>query len=166
MTLAKGIAGGFPLSAVVGKANIMDAPLPGGLGGTYGGSPVACAAALAVLDIIEKQQLVARANEVGEHFTSQLAKLQSRYGDVIGDIRQHGAMIAVELVSEGRSDKPDPALTKALVQAAAQNGVILLSCGFHGNVIRFLPALTIELALIDEGLAVVEACLQQLLSEA
>lgn len=163
MTLAKGIAGGFPLSAVVGKANIMDAPMPGGLGGTYGGSPVACAAAIEVLDIIEREQLCDRATEVGEHFVRRLSQIQQHYPDVIGDIRQLGAMIAIELVKQGSANQPDVELTKALVAEAAKNGVIMLSCGFRNNVVRFLPALTIEKPLIDEGLTIVEHCLQALL---
>jgi 4-aminobutyrate aminotransferase/(S)-3-amino-2-methylpropionate transaminase len=165
ITVAKGVAGGFPLAAVVGKADIMDAPLPGGLGGTYAGSPIGCAAALAVIDIIEEQNLVSRASQIGSLFAGRLEALQERFPNVIGDIRcDRGAMIAMELVSNGHSDEPNAELTGALVKAASQNGLILLSCGLRGNVIRFLPALTIPDALIHEGLDIVEHCLETLLS--
>lgn len=159
ITQAKGIAGGFPIAAVTGKATIMDAPHPGGLGGTYGGSPLGCAAALAVLEVIEQQQLVKRALEVGQRFMDQLSRLQQQFPDRIGDIRNRGAMIAMELVQAGNAQRPDPVLTKSLVNAAADKGVILLSCGIRGNVIRFLPPLTIPLDLIDEGMALVSDCL-------
>lgn len=159
ITQAKGIAGGFPIAAVTGKATIMDAPHPGGLGGTYGGSPLGCAAALAVLEVIEQQQLVKRALEVGQRFMDQLSRLQQQFPDRIGDIRNRGAMIAMELVQAGNAQRPDPVLTKSLVNAAADRGVILLSCGIRGNVIRFLPPLTIPLDLIDEGMALVSDCL-------
>ncbi|RTE85824.1 MULTISPECIES: 4-aminobutyrate--2-oxoglutarate transaminase [Gammaproteobacteria] len=164
ITMAKGIAGGFPIAAVVGKAEIMDAPLPGGLGGTYGGSPVGCAAALAVLDVIEEEQLVQRANEVGETFKSCLTKLQNKYSHVIGDIRQVGAMIAMELVYEEDADKPNPELTKQLVAEASQHGLILLACGYYGNVIRFLPALTIEENVLADGLRKFEALFEHCMS--
>lgn len=163
MTVAKGVAGGFPLAAVVGKANIMDAPLPGGLGGTYAGSPIGCAAALAVIDIITENDLVSRANRIGALFGQRLSALQAKYPDVIGDVRsQRGAMIAMELVQNGQADNPGAELTAALVRHASQSGLILLSCGIRGNVIRFLPALTISDALINEGLDIVEHCLESL----
>jgi len=165
MTVAKGVAGGFPLAAVVGKAAIMDAPLPGGLGGTYAGSPVGCAAALAVIDVIAEENLVERANGIGEVFARSLSQLQQQYPDVIGDIRaERGAMIAMELVKNGNPHQPDPELTKALVTMAWQNGLILLSCGVRGNVIRFLPALTISDNLINEGMDTVSRCLNTLLT--
>jgi len=153
ITMAKGIAGGFPLSAVVGKSDIMDAPLPGGLGGTYGGSPVACAAALSVLEIIEEENLVQRANEIGSIFNERLTQLQQAYPALILDVRNKGAMIAIELVTEGDAEKPNVALTQAIIAGAAEHGLVLLACGFYGNVIRFLPALTISDATAEEGLA-------------
>ncbi|HEY8351140.1 MAG TPA: 4-aminobutyrate--2-oxoglutarate transaminase [Sphingomonadales bacterium] len=163
MTMAKAIAGGFPLSGVVGKAEIMDAPKVGGVGGTYAGSPIACAAAHAVLDVIEEENLCARAVRIGEIFTENLRRLAARGNrSPIGDIRNLGAMIAMELVKDGDPDRPDPELTRALVAAAAERGLILLSCGTRGNVIRFLPPLTITDALIAEGFAILEACLDQL----
>ena len=160
MTVAKGVAGGFPLAVVVGKAEIMDAPLPGGLGGTYGGSPIGCAAALAVIDIIHEEGLVERANTIGAKFRQRLDALQEKMPDTIGEVRcDRGAMIAVELVEDGDAAKPAADLTKAVVAAAYENGLVLLSCGVNGNVIRFLPALTISDELIDEGLDIFESCL-------
>jgi len=165
MTVAKGVAGGFPLAAVVGKAEIMDAPLPGGLGGTYAGSPIGCTAALAVIEIIREEGLVERAVEIGARFDARLKDLQARYPAIIGDVRtSRGAMMAMELVRDGSAANPDADLTKALVAKAAENGLVLLSCGVNGNVIRFLPALTIPDGLIDEGLDILESCLDSLVS--
>jgi 4-aminobutyrate aminotransferase/(S)-3-amino-2-methylpropionate transaminase len=164
MTVAKGVAGGFPLAAVVGKAEIMDAPLPGGLGGTYAGSPVGCAAALAVIDVIRDEGLVERANAIGARFRERLHALQAKYPHTVGDIRaDRGAMIAIELVEDGDAGKPAADLTKGLVAAAYEHGLVLLSCGVNGNVVRFLPALTISDPLIDEGLDILETCLAEVL---
>lgn len=163
LTTAKGLAGGYPLAAVTGKAEIMDAPLPGGLGGTFGGSPVGCSAALAVIDIIREECLADRALEIGARFKDRLTSLQTKYPDTIGDIRcDRGAMIAIELVENGDVASPATELTKSMVGAACKNGLILLSCGVNGNVIRFLPALTISDELIDEGLEILESCLKTL----
>lgn len=160
ITTAKGIAGGYPLAAVVGKAEIMDAPLPGGLGGTYAGSPVGCTAALAVLGVIEQENLVARAGEIGQQARQRLTELQKQYPEIIGEIRaERGAMIAMELVKDGDARKPDADLTKRLVARACENGLILLSCGVNGNVIRLLPALTIPEDILDEGLTILETSL-------
>ncbi|RBW46802.1 4-aminobutyrate--2-oxoglutarate transaminase [Psychromonas sp. B3M02] len=152
MTMAKGIAGGFPISAVVGKSEIMDAPLPGGLGGTYGGSPVACAAALAVLEVIEEENLIQRSVEIGHLFNQRLSQLQQQYPEVILEVRNQGAMIALEFVKNGDAEQPNTALTQAIIANAAEHGLVLLACGFYGNVIRFLPALTISDEIINEGL--------------
>ena len=152
ITMAKGIAGGFPIAAVVGKSEIMDAPLPGGLGGTYGGSPVGCVAALAVLEVIEEGNLVHRADQIGQIFNEQLTALQASYPNLIGEVRNQGAMIAIELVIDGDNELANTALTQAIIGKAAEYGLILLACGFYGNVIRFLPALTISDELIYEGL--------------
>lgn len=161
MTSAKGIAGGFPIAAVIGKAEIMDAPLPGGLGGTYGGSPVGCAAALAVIEVIKNENLVEAANRIGGLFNKRLAALQEKYPEVIGDIRtDRGAMIAMELVKQGDVDKPNTELTKAIVEEAYKRGLVVLSCGVNGNVFRFLPALTISDEEINEGLDILESCFQ------
>lgn len=153
MTMAKGIAGGLPLAAVVGKQEIMDAPLPGGLGGTYGGSPVACAAALAVLDVIEQEQLIKRAQHIGNVFKQHLGLLQTEFPKLIGEVRQTGAMIAIELIAEGSFNQPNTLLTQAIIAKAAESGLILLACGFYGNVIRFLPPLTISDEVMLEGIA-------------
>jgi 4-aminobutyrate aminotransferase / (S)-3-amino-2-methylpropionate transaminase / 5-aminovalerate transaminase len=159
MTVAKSLAGGVPLSAVVGRADIMDAPLPGGLGGTYAGSPLGCAAALAVLDVIESEGLCARAERQGVMLRARLEDMRSRW-PCIGEVRGLGAMVAMELVRDRRPDSPDAEITKALVQSAGRRGLVLLSCGIYGNVIRFLAPLTIPDAQLAEGLAILEAALE------
>jgi len=166
MTAAKGIAGGLPLSAVTGKAAVMDAAAPGGLGGTYAGSPVALAAALAVLDVIDEEKLADRALAIGAQFKQRLAMLAEKSKGAIGDVRGLGAMVAMELVKHGDPDLPDPDLAKAIVNEAQKRGLILLACGTRGNVIRFLPPLTISDALISEGLDILEACLDHLIGRA
>ncbi|UTW13612.1 4-aminobutyrate--2-oxoglutarate transaminase [Marinobacterium rhizophilum] len=163
ITMAKGIAGGFPIAAVVGKAEIMDSPQPGGLGGTYGGSPLGCVAGLAVLEVIKEEKLCQRATEIGARIVARLNQLQRNHPHKIGNIRNQGAMIAMELVHEGDASQPDADLTRALVTQAAKNGLILLSCGIRGNVIRFLPALTITDALIDEAMTLLETSLDSLI---
>ena len=152
ITMAKGIAGGYPLAAVVGKAEIMDSPGLGGLGGTYAGSPIACAAALAVLEIIEEENLIDRANEIGDLFAHRLTTLKEKHPQLISDVRHKGAMIALELMCDGDIEKPNVELTKTLIANAQKAGLVLLACGFNGNVIRFLPALTISDDLVNEGL--------------
>jgi 4-aminobutyrate aminotransferase/(S)-3-amino-2-methylpropionate transaminase len=160
ITVAKSLAGGFPLSGVIGKAEIMDAPGPGGLGGTYAGSPIGCAAALAVLEVIEKDGLCARANAIGALMKQRLNGLRGRHGlSCVGDVRGLGAMVALELVKNGDVAQPDPDLTKALVQRAAANGLLILSCGTRANVIRFLVPLTASDAIIGEGLDILERSL-------
>ncbi|MFZ9708632.1 MAG: 4-aminobutyrate--2-oxoglutarate transaminase [Steroidobacteraceae bacterium] len=159
MTVAKSLAGGVPLSAVIGRAEIMDAPPPGGLGGTYAGSPLGCAAGLAVLEVIETEQLCARAERLGATLQARLRDLQTRW-PCIGEVRGVGAMVAMELVKDRRADAPDAELTRALVQAAGRRGLVLLSCGVYSNVIRFLMPLTISDALFAEGLAILEAALE------
>jgi 4-aminobutyrate aminotransferase/(S)-3-amino-2-methylpropionate transaminase len=160
MTLAKSIAGGFPLSAVCGKAAIMDAPAPGGLGGTYAGSPIACAAGLAVMDVIEEERLCERANSIGELMRVKLAEIRDRNRlRSIGEIRGLGAMVAIELVRDGDATRPDAEMTKALVQAAARRGLLILSCGVRSNVIRLLVPLTASDAIVTEGLSILEQAL-------
>lgn len=159
MTIAKSLAGGVPLAGVIGRADVMDAPQVGGLGGTYAGSPLGCAAALAVLDIIARENLCERALRLGELITARLRDWQSRW-PCIGEVRSLGAMVAMELVRERRADQPDAELTRALVQAAARRGLVLLSCGLYSNVIRFLMPLTISDAELAEGLAILEAALE------
>jgi 4-aminobutyrate aminotransferase/(S)-3-amino-2-methylpropionate transaminase len=162
MTMAKGIAGGIPLSAVVGRQRVMDAPEPGGLGGTYAASPLGCVAGLTVLDVIEEEGLCDRAAQLGERLKSGLERLRDQFPDRVGDIRGLGAMVAMELVQQGDALKPDPELAKALTLKAAELGLILLSCGVRGNVIRILAPLTIDWAHVDEGLVILgeamEAC--------
>lgn len=154
MTVAKGLAGGFPLSGVIGKADIMDSVEPGGLGGTFGGSPIGCAAGHAVLDIIEKENLCEKAVEIGTQVRKWAEKLQGETS-CVGDIRINGAMSAIELVNNGDADSPAADLTKAVAAEAATRGVITLTCGVRGNVIRFLPPLTIGEKLLAEALTII-----------
>jgi 4-aminobutyrate aminotransferase/(S)-3-amino-2-methylpropionate transaminase len=156
---AKGIAGGLPLSAVTGRAEIMDAPHAGGLGGTYGGNPLACAAALAAIETIAADGLLDRARDIERLMLDRLHRLQAD-DDRIGDVRGRGAMIAVELVRPG-SQTPDAELTRALATAAHRQGVIMLTCGTYGNVLRFLPPLTIGDELLTDALDVLEAALRE-----
>lgn len=157
---AKGIADGLPLSAVTGRAEIMDAPHPGGLGGTFGGNPVACAAALATIATIESEGLVSRAQQIGQLITERLSQLQAD-DDRVGDVRGRGAMIAAELVKSGTTE-PDRELTNKLAAAAHAAGVIVLTAGTFGNVLRLLPPLTINDELLSEGLDVVASSLAEL----
>ncbi|GAA5160620.1 4-aminobutyrate--2-oxoglutarate transaminase [Amycolatopsis dongchuanensis] len=149
---AKGIADGLPLSAVTGRAEIMDAAHAGGLGGTYGGNPIACAAALATIETIEAEGLVERAREIERLMKDRLSALRER-DDRIGDIRGRGAMIAVELVRAGTTE-PDPELARSVAAAAHARGVIVLTCGTYGNVLRFLPPLSISDELLHDALDV------------
>ncbi|WP_124710290.1 4-aminobutyrate--2-oxoglutarate transaminase [Gordonia insulae] len=155
ITMAKGIAGGMPLAAVTGRADLMDAVHPGGLGGTYGGNPVACAGALAAIDQMSELDLPARARHIGEIVTSSLsAKAQALAAEgrgVIGEVRGRGGMIAVELVKPG-STEPDPELAKAAAAHALSRGVVVLTCGTHGNILRLLPPLVIGDDLLREAL--------------
>ncbi|MDI2098871.1 4-aminobutyrate--2-oxoglutarate transaminase [Ruicaihuangia caeni] len=150
---AKGIAGGLPLSAVTGRAEIMDHPQVGGIGGTYGGNPIACAAALATIESYEQDGLVQRAQEIGTTMMGRLNALASE-DPRIGDVRGRGAMVAIELVDPA-TNEPDAELTGKIAKYAHEHGVILLTCGTYGNVIRFLPPLTMPDHLLDEGLRIV-----------
>jgi 4-aminobutyrate aminotransferase/(S)-3-amino-2-methylpropionate transaminase len=154
VTTAKGIAGGLPLAAVTGRAEIMDAPHVGGLGGTYGGNPVACAAALGSIETMESQDLCGAARRIGEVMTTRLRELASAVG-VIGDVRGRGAMVAIELTTPGTRE-PDAATTAAVAKACHADGLVVLTCGTYGNVLRFLPPLVMPEALLDEGLGVLE----------
>jgi 4-aminobutyrate aminotransferase/(S)-3-amino-2-methylpropionate transaminase len=158
ITMAKSLAGGFPLSAIIGRAEVMDAAAPGGLGGTYAGSPMACAAALGVIQAFEQQDLLARSNAVGERLTAGLRQLAARHPG-IGDVRGLGAMVAIELFKDGDLTRPDAERTRAIVAEAAKRGLILLSCGVYANVIRVLVPLTASDALLDEGLGLMGAAL-------
>lgn len=161
VTVAKSLAGGFPLSGVIGKADIMDSVDPGGLGGTYAGSPLGCAAGLAVLDIIEEEQLCDKAVAIGEQIRCWAEQVQADT-DCIGDIRITGAMCAIEIVADNDADHPDAELTKAIAAEATRQGVVLLTCGVRGNVIRFLPPLTIGETLLDEALGILGAVIRDL----
>ncbi len=156
ITTAKGLAGGMPLAAVTGRAEIMDAVHGGGLGGTYGGNPVACAASLAAIESMEADDLCARAEEIEAIFRPRLEALAAKYPDVVGDIRGRGAMLAIELVSDPEHKTPDPALAQAIGRECAAQGLVTLTCGTYGNVFRFLPPLTIPDRLVSEGLDILE----------
>ncbi len=160
-TFAKSIAGGFPVAGVCGKAEYMDAIAPGGLGGTYAGSPIACAAALAVIEVFEEENLLERCKAVGERLVTGLKAIQSKHKS-IGEVRALGAMIAVELFENGDLHKPNAALTGQVVAKAREKGLILLSCGTYGNVLRVLVPLTAEDALLDKGLAIIAECFDEL----
>jgi 4-aminobutyrate aminotransferase / (S)-3-amino-2-methylpropionate transaminase / 5-aminovalerate transaminase len=153
LAMAKGIAGGLPLAAVTGRAEIMDSVHVGGLGGTYGGNPVACAAALGAIRTIEDLDLLSAARRIEAVMLSRLHELQQRH-PAIGDVRGRGAMIAVEVVEPG-TKTPDPATTQAVARACHQAGLVVLTCGTFGNVLRFLPPLVIPEKLLVEGLDIV-----------
>ena len=160
VAMAKSLAAGLPLSAVVGRASVMDAVDPGGLGGTYGGNPIACAAGLAVLEVFEEEKLVERSAKIGERITARMTKLAaSNRFSCIGEVRGLGGMVAIELVEDRASNKPAAALTKRWAETCAGNGLILLTCGVYANVARILVPLTASDGLIDEGLTILERSL-------
>ncbi|TBM28828.1 4-aminobutyrate--2-oxoglutarate transaminase [Hafnia paralvei] len=156
-TFAKSIAGGFPLAGVTGKAEVMDAIASGGLGGTYAGSPIACAAALAVLETFDEENLLQRANDVGQKLKEGLLSIAETHRE-IGDVRGLGAMIAIELFEDGDVHKPNAKLTADVVARARDKGLILLSCGPYYNVLRILVPLTVSDAQIKQGLDIIAAC--------
>ncbi len=159
--IAKALGGGFPISGVIGKAEIMDAVEPGGLGGTYGGNPISVAAALAVLDIIDEEKLCERADRIGKVMVDRINKFkQSNTLRPIGDVRGLGAMVAFELVKERGTNEPDANAIKHVTGAALDAGLILLSCGYYANTIRLLAPLTIEDAHLHEGLDMLETALR------
>ncbi|MBZ6209860.1 4-aminobutyrate--2-oxoglutarate transaminase [Streptomyces olivaceus] len=158
ITTAKGIAGGLPLAAVTGRAEIMDAAHAGGLGGTYGGNPVACAAALGAIETMRELDLNARARRIEAVMKPRLAAMAEKF-DVIGDVRGRGAMIAIELVADRDTKEPDPRATAALAAACHRAGLLVLTCGTYGNVLRFLPPLVIGEDLLNEGLDIIEQAL-------
>jgi 4-aminobutyrate aminotransferase/(S)-3-amino-2-methylpropionate transaminase len=162
ITTAKALAGGLPLAAVTGRAELMDGVHPGGLGGTYGGNPVACAAALASIRTMEEEGLVAAAGRIGETVGACLRGLQRDHPG-IGEVRGRGAMMAIELVRPGTLE-PDAEATRAIVAACHRSGVVVLSCGSYGNVIRLLPPLVIDGALLADGLEVLSAAVHKVLS--
>jgi 4-aminobutyrate aminotransferase/(S)-3-amino-2-methylpropionate transaminase len=158
VVLAKSLAAGFPLSAVVGRADVVDSPAPGGLGGTYGGNPVACAAALAVLDIFEEDKLVERARAIGERMRARVLDLQSCCAQV-GDVRGLGAMLAIEFVEERDRKTPATMLAGRVVERARERRLLLLTCGPHKNVVRILAPLVATMDEIDTGISRLESAL-------
>ena len=166
ITVAKSMAGGYPLAGVIGRADIMDALEPGGLGGTYGGNPVACAAALAAIQAIDEEGLLERSTKMGEHFRARFAEIGARSAPYrMWDIRGLGAMVAVEFVTDFDSAKPDAALAKSICAHALKRGLILLGCGMHGNALRIMVPLTASDDLIEEGLAIFEEALDAAVAE-
>ncbi|MBD3665107.1 4-aminobutyrate--2-oxoglutarate transaminase [Sulfitobacter aestuariivivens] len=166
ITVAKSMAGGYPLAGVIGRADVMDAMDPGGLGGTYGGNPVACAAALAAIEAIEDEGLLARSTAMGETLKSRFAEIGARSAPYrFWDIRGLGAMVAVEFVSDFDTATPDADFTKRVIAHAMKRGLLLLSCGMHGNALRVMVPLTASDAIIDEGMAIFEAAVQAAVAE-
>ncbi|WP_457266033.1 4-aminobutyrate--2-oxoglutarate transaminase [Pseudomonas sp. P5_C3] len=162
VTVAKSLAGGLPISGVVGRAHIMDAPLPGGLGGTYGGNALACAAALAVIETYEQDQLLERGEVLGERLRQGLLRLQARHPR-IGDVRGTGFMLAIELIKDDEARSPDAELTQQLIDQARVGGLLVIKCGVYRNVLRFLAPLVTEENQIDEALTILEAALLRVL---
>jgi 4-aminobutyrate aminotransferase/(S)-3-amino-2-methylpropionate transaminase len=156
---AKSLAGGLPLAAVTGRAEVMESAQVGGLGGTYGGNPLACAAAIAVIDAMETEKIPARAARAGSRIAERFRTWMRQY-PCIGDVRGLGAMVAMELVADRESKAPDKALTSRIITAALERGLILLSAGTLGNTIRVLAPLTADDTVIDEGLDVLGAALE------
>ncbi|HDR3889368.1 TPA: 4-aminobutyrate--2-oxoglutarate transaminase [Bacillus cereus] len=161
MTFSKSIAAGMPLSAITGRADLMAAPGPGQLGGTFSGSPAACAAALAVLDVIEEENLVNRAVEIGERMMEVFNSWKDKY-ELIGDVRGLGAMTAIELVKDKETKEPAAEEVKAIMKETHSKGVITISAGIYSNVLRFLPPLVITDEQLEEGLTILEAAIAKL----
>ena len=160
ITVAKAIGGGFPISGVVGKRSVMEAPGPGSMGGTYGGNPVACAAALAAISTIEDEGLCERSTRIGARMVERLRALRDRQDTApMGDVRGLGAMVAFELVHQRGGHEPAPELASTFTARALENGLVILACGYWGNTIRLLPPLTIPEEQLEEGLDIIEASL-------
>ncbi|HEX6141177.1 MAG TPA: 4-aminobutyrate--2-oxoglutarate transaminase [Geminicoccaceae bacterium] len=159
ITTAKSLAGGYPLAGVIGRAEVMDSVPPGGLGGTYGGNPVACAAALAVLDVIEHEQLLGRSVAIGEMMAARLRRLPQQH--LVAEVRNLGGMVALELAGDDATGRSAAEITRALTARALEHGLIVLACGVYGNVVRFLVPLTASDALIEEGLGILERALAE-----
>jgi 4-aminobutyrate aminotransferase/(S)-3-amino-2-methylpropionate transaminase len=156
--VAKSMGAGMPISGVIGRAEIMDAPPPGTLGGTYSGNPVACAAALAVLDIYEREDLAARSREIGRVAMERFLNLQKTH-PMIGDVRGQGGMLAMEIVKDRTTKEPDPQTTNDILSAAHQRGLALISAGMYGNVVRILVPLNITDDQLKQGLDILEEAL-------
>lgn len=164
ITMSKSLAAGMPLSAVTGRAEVMDAPSEGQIGGTLGGNPLSCVASLAVLDIIEEENLVSRAQELGEFFLNRLKALQEKY-EVIGEVRGLGYMFALELVQDRQTKEPARELTGELIKYCWQNGLIILSAGVYSNVLRFLPPVIIETEQLEKGITILEKAFEAVVNK-
>jgi 4-aminobutyrate aminotransferase len=163
ITVAKAMAGGFPISGLVGKRSIIDVPGPGGMGGTYGGNPVACAAAHAAISVIQEEKLCERSLGIGARMTQRLTEMKARHDlPPIGDVRGLGAMVAFELVREKGGNEPDPETTARFTAKALENGLVILACGYWGNTIRLLAPLTIPEEQLEEGLNIIEQSLAEI----
>ncbi|SNS98563.1 4-aminobutyrate aminotransferase apoenzyme [Anaerovirgula multivorans] len=160
MTLSKSLGGGIPISAVVGKTEIMDAPAAGEIGGTYGGSPLGCEAALAVLKVIETENILAKAESIGKQLKKRLQSMQDRF-EVIGDVRGVGAMYAIEFVKNKKTKEPYPEIIKRITEYALQKGVIFINAGIYSNVLRFLPPLVMTEEQVEDGMNVLEKAIER-----
>lgn len=161
ITTAKSLAAGMPLSAVIGKTSLMDSVEPGGLGGTYAGNPVACAAGIAVMDLIEEEGILEKSTKLGETLQKRLNEIK-KSSPHVGEIRGLGGMVAFELVENGDANKPSAEMAKKLTAKALEKGLILLSCGVYGNVIRILVPITAETEIVEEGIGIIETSLKEL----
>ena len=164
ITVAKSLAGGLPLSGVIGRADVMDAPAPGGLGGTYGGNPLACAAGLAVLDVFEQEHLVAKAEQMGQRLWERCLALQSEVPE-IGEVRGLGPMIGMELVHDPETKEPAPDLVDQILVQAREQGLLVIKAGLHGNVIRILVPLVIEEPLLTRAMDILCTVIKQVVQQ-
>ncbi len=164
ITTAKSLAAGMPLAAVTGRAEVMDAPHPGGLGGTYSGNPLACVAAIQAIQAIRRPEFLARAQEIGHRLREHLTRIQRRHPHRIGDVRGLGPMLVMELVRDPTTKQPDPEATNAITAATLRRGLITIRAGLHSNCVRFLPPLTIRDEEIDEGMAVLAEAVDEVLA--
>ena len=160
ITMAKSLGGGLPISGVVGRAEVIDAPNPGGLGGTYGGNPVACAAALGVLEVMDSENILERSTQLGLRLYAFMSELKKDESLGIGEIRHLGGMFAFELIQPGSSNEPDAVATKALTIKAAEMGLIILYCGIYYNTIRILVPITVEDSVLQEGMEIIAKALR------
>lgn len=160
VTVAKSLAGGLPISGVVGRAEIMDAPLPGGLGGTYGGNALGCVAALAVIEAFEEENLLERGRQLGERLRTGLDRLQQKYAS-IAEVRGLGFMLALEIVADRQAKTPDAGLAQRIIDEARKGGLLVIKCGIHRNVVRFLAPLVTTQEQLDEALEILDGALQR-----
>ncbi|MFN2267389.1 MAG: aspartate aminotransferase family protein, partial [Desulfonatronovibrio sp.] len=160
VTAAKSMGGGLPISALIGRSEILDHPQIGGMGGTYGGNPISCAASLAVLEVFEEENILQKGQELGRKMKDAFDRLAGRYA-CVGDVRGLGSMLAMEIVKDRKSKTPDPDLTKKIISNAHENGLITMACGNYGNVIRTLAPLTMDDETLDKGLKIMEQAFNQ-----